>query len=143
PVNVSLPSSGVDPNTNVRFSFLGRNGGSLRPDRVGDPQTGMDPHDNRFEFLDSAAFRVQAPHTAGNASRNVAIGPGFFNLDLNLVKRMKVTERVSAEVRADVFNILNHTNYRNPNASFTSTNFGVIDNAYDPRIMQLAIRARF
>ncbi|MDZ4799945.1 MAG: TonB-dependent receptor [Bryobacteraceae bacterium] len=143
PVNVSLPTSGVDPNTGVRFTFLGRNGGSLRPDRVGDPQTGIDPNEDRFNFLNPAAFRAQANNTHGNSSRNVAIGPGLWNVDLNLVKRFRITERYSAELRADVFNILNHTNFRNPGASFTSTTFGVIDNAFDPRVMQMSFRVRF
>jgi hypothetical protein len=143
PVNVSLPSSGVDPNTGLRFSFLGRNGGSLRPDRVGEPNTGIDPHADRFHFLNPAAFRVQTPNTPGNSSRNVARGPGFANYDISMLKRFRAGEPVSIEFRADAFNIFNHTNFRSPNASFTNTNFGVIDNTYDPRVLQLALRLRF
>jgi hypothetical protein len=142
PVNISLPTSGVDPNTGVRFNFLGRNGGSLRPDRVGNPQTGIDPHTDRFNFLDSAAFRVQAANTPGNASRNVAMGPGFINYDISLQKRFQI-EKTSVELRAEGFNVFNQTRFRNPNGSFTATNFGVISGAYDPRILQLALRFRF
>lgn len=143
PVNVSLAGSGVDPNTNISYRFFSRNGGGLRPDRVGNPNTGIDPKTDRTHFLDAAAFRVQAANTPGNASRNVAVGPGLFNTDVSLVKRFSIRERSSVDVRFEAFNLFNNVNFDTPNATFGSSSFGSITGAGDPRIVQTAIRFRF
>ncbi len=48
--------------------------------------------------------------------RNDSIdGPGFWNVDLSLVKRFRFGDRVSTELRADAFNAFNHPNFGNPN----------------------------
>ncbi len=96
PVNVSLSSTGVDPATNANYTFLSRNGGSLRPNRVGNPNTGIDPKKVRLHFLDASAFQVQTLNTPGNAQRDVALGPGFFNVNLSLVKRFAVDRKLGA-----------------------------------------------
>src|SRR5262249_1066538 len=59
PVNVSLSTTGVDPSNNKNYTFFNRNGGSLRPNRVGNPNSGIDPKQDRLHFLNSAAFQVQ------------------------------------------------------------------------------------
>ena len=69
PVPVSLATTGIDPSTGLTYNFLNRNGGTLRPNIVGDPQT---DGDNRFAFLDSGAYQGQALNTPGNAPRNSA-----------------------------------------------------------------------
>src|SRR5262249_4957716 len=60
PVNVSLNGSSTNPGTRQSYRFFNRNGGGLRPDRIGDPNTGIDPKTDRFRFLDPGAFSVQA-----------------------------------------------------------------------------------
>jgi hypothetical protein len=47
------------------------------------------------------------------------------------------------EFRAEAFNLLNHTNPQNPNASIANANMNKITGAYDPRIMELALRYKF
>ncbi len=143
PLNVTLTSSGVNPANNQSYKFLNLNGGTLRPNLVGNPQTGISPEVNRNDFLNSAAFQVQALNTPGDSSRDVAIGPGFADLDLSLAKRILVTERQAVELRFEAFNSLNHTNFGNPGTSFGSSSFGVISSAGTPRIVQMAIRFRF
>jgi len=59
------------------------------------------------------------------------LGPGLVNLDLNLLKRLQVTERVSAELRLDAISAPNTPHFGNPNTSMNSSSFGVIS---EPRI---------
>ncbi|MEZ5317193.1 MAG: TonB-dependent receptor [Vicinamibacterales bacterium] len=143
PVNVTLASSGTDPNTGQRYSFLNRNGGSLRPDLVGDPNANSDASNDRLHYLDAAAYALQAVNTPGNAPRNSAWGPGYFTVDLSLVKRFSFARARFADVRVEAFNLLNRVNYKDPNGTWGSSNFGVISDAYDPRIMQIAVRFGF
>jgi hypothetical protein len=143
PLNVSLNSNGVDPVTGQRYTFLQRNGGSLRPDRIRDGNTNIDPKVNRLRFLDSGAFAVQALNTPGNSSRNNVVGPNLFTVDSSLVKRFRFTERQSMDLRWEAFNLFNTVNFGNPATTFGNVNFGQISTAGDPRIMQLAIRYAF
>ena len=143
PLNVSLTSTGVNPANNQNYKFLSLNGGTLRPNRIGEPQTGISPETNRLDFLNPAAYQVQTLNTPGNASRDSALGPGFANLDLSLGKRFAFTERQAVELRFEAFNSLNHTNFGNPGTSFGSSSFGVISSAGSPRIVQMAVRYRF
>jgi len=143
PINVGLNGNGIDPRTGQAYRFLARNGGGLRPDRVGEANTGVDPKTDRFRFLDPNAYRVQAVNTPGNAARNTAYGPRFFNTDFNLSKGFTITERQSVDIRWEAFNLFNTVNFQNPSTTVGSTNFGWITSARDPRIMQLAIRYRF
>jgi hypothetical protein len=64
----------------------------------------------------------------GNLRRNMITGPDFKNADFSLTKTTKLTERISHEFRAEVFNIFNHPNFSNPgtSAQLGSTTFGVI-----------------
>jgi hypothetical protein len=143
PLNVTLTSSGVNPANNQSYKFMSLNGGTLRPNRIGNPQTGISPETNRNSFLNPAAFQVQTLNTPGNSSRDAALGPGYANLDLSLAKRVAFTERQAVELRFEAFNSLNHTNFGNPGTSFGSSSFGVISSAGSPRIVQMAVRYRF
>jgi Carboxypeptidase regulatory-like domain/TonB dependent receptor len=143
PLNVTLSSTGINPANNQNYTFFSNNGGTLRPNRVGDPQTGISPEVNRLDFLNTAAFQVQTLNTPGDSSRDVALGPGSADLDLSLAKQFSFRERQAAEVRFEAFNSLNHTNFGNPGTTFGTSTFGVINSAGSPRIVQMAIRYRF
>lgn len=58
-----------------------------------------------------------ALNTFGNAVKGVFRGPRYWNLDTSVTKTQKFTERLSAEFRAELFNILNHPVFTNPAAS--------------------------
>ncbi|MCX6598599.1 MAG: TonB-dependent receptor [Acidobacteria bacterium] len=143
PINVGLNGNGIDPATGRAYVFLNRNGGGLRPDRVAEANTGIDPKTDRLRFLNPASYRVQALNTPGNAARNTAYGPRFFNADFNLSKQFDITERQSVDIRWEAFNLFNTVNFNNPATGVGGTNFGWITSARDPRIMQMAIRYRF
>ncbi len=50
----------------------------------------------------------------GNTGRNSLIGPGLVDLDFSLFKNNKISERFNLQIRAEVFNILNHPNFSVP-----------------------------
>lgn len=143
PVNVTLATNGVDPRTGLAYRFLNRNGGSLRPDLVGTPNTDIDPKDDRFRYLDVNAYQIQPLDTRGDARRNSAWGPRYANVDLSLVKRFAVNGTKYFDLRAEAFNVFNWTRFMNPNGAFGSSTFGIISDAYDPRVVQLAVRFAF
>ena len=51
-------------------------------------------------------------------------GPGFWNTDLALSKNLALTERVRFQLRADLFNAFNHTNFNAVSTTINNANFG-------------------
>ena len=50
------------------------------------------------------------PYSPTMVERNSFRGPGFWNVDMGLYKRIRFTERLSLQLRAEVFNLFNHAN---------------------------------
>jgi hypothetical protein len=95
-------------------------------------------------WFNTSAFALAAPGTFGNSPRNLLRSPGLFNLDWSLSKSFKITERFTTQVRGDFFNLLNNPHFNAPGSSVASTStFGKISSAGDPRIVQLSVRIRF
>jgi len=66
------------------------------------------------------------PGTFGNVARNSFFGPRLFNADASLTKALPITERVSAQFRAELFNVFNHVNLGQPTATVDSPTAGQI-----------------
>jgi hypothetical protein len=67
-------------------------------------------------------FSQEAFGTLGNFSREGLYGPSLVNLDAALLKSTRIRENVNLQFRAELFNILNHTNLSYPAAAvFTGT----------------------
>ena len=87
----------------------------------------------------------------GNLGRNVVIGPGVANLDFNIVKNTKLTERITIQLRGDAFDLFNHPNFTNPGTTAGSATLGVITGGTrtpsgdfgSSRQLQLAIKLIF
>ncbi len=99
-------------------------------------------------WLNPTAFGLPAAGTVGNTGKNSIVGPGLFNWDMGLFKNMPITERWNVQLRGEFFNTLNHANFTNssnnyPGRSVNAGGFGTITNAYDPRIIQLALKVTF
>ena len=67
--------------------------------------------------------------TFGTMGRNVFRDTGFKNWDLSIFKSFKFKERLTAQFRAEFFNVLNHPNFANP---YTSINGNGVGGAADP-----------
>ena len=96
------------------------------------------------QYFRTAAF-IQPAQAGnyGNSGRNAFRGPAYVNVDTGLLKTFPLTDRVNGIFRFEAFNLLNHTNLMPPVNTFSAGNFGQITSAYDPRILQLALRLAF
>ena len=89
----------------------------------------------------------------GNTPATFARGPGIANWNLSLYKNIPVGEHVKMTFRAEAYNVLNHTQFKDVNvapkwdlntgALVSSSQFGQVTSARDPRIMQFALRVAF
>ena len=86
---------------------------------------------------------VAPQFTLGSASRNPVRGPSYRDVDLALMRRIPLGANHAIEVRAEVFNLLNTTNFGAPAAVAGAANFGTITTALDPRVVQLALKFVF
>jgi hypothetical protein len=97
-------------------------------------------------WLNANAFQpiTQDPNSPvqqfGTAGRNIAEGPGYRNWDFSAFKNIRVAEGKELQFRAELFNILNHTNYRLPDSDISSPTFNHILEAQSPRLVQFALK---
>jgi hypothetical protein len=95
-------------------------------------------------WFNPAAFTAPPAYTFGNAGRNSVYGPGMQTLDVALVREFIMTERARFQVRAELFNALNHLNLGTPNRFVNTPQFGTITEASTPgREVQLSARFSF
>ena len=117
---------------------------SNRPNLVGDPNSG--PH-TADQWFNTAAFQQLDPVVNagqfGTAGRNIVQGPGYANWDFSVLKSIPLTESKEFQFRAEFFNLFNHPNFRLPDSDISSPNFGIIQAAQDPRLIQLALKFLF
>src|SRR6266568_6507867 len=66
-------------------------------------------------WFDPRAFKMPIAGTFGNAGRSAFRGPGLFNADTSLFKRIPIRESVTLQFRAEAFNVFNHVNFAFPN----------------------------
>ncbi|HLX43390.1 MAG TPA: carboxypeptidase regulatory-like domain-containing protein [Bryobacteraceae bacterium] len=99
-------------------------------------------------WINPAAFALPAAGTFGNVGKGAMTGPGMFNWDMGVFKNIPITERWRAQLRGEFFNTFNHSNFTSasnnyPTQSLSSAGFGTITTAYDPRILQVALKVTF
>ena len=96
-------------------------------------------------YFNPSAFTPEVRGVLGDAGRNFFHGPGINNFDFALYKDTKITESTRIELRFEVFNLFNHTQFladsvgNDVNSSF----FGQSTAAASPRIIQLAAKVYF
>ena len=123
-------------------SLTGDNGNDLpdviAPVRIQDPRLPGPTGPNTYFFPDS--FTTETYGSFGTANRRFFHGPGFLNTDFALEKTTAITESISFEFRAEFFNIFNHAQFYNPSGNFSSSTFGIVTSARDPRIGQFSAK---
>jgi hypothetical protein len=111
-----------------------------RPDVV----SGVDPYvKSRTTWLNAAAFVPNALGTFGTARANSLRQANYVDADTTLGKRFVVHDQQGFELRAEFFNVLNHTNFSAPVARKSSSSFGIIQASSDARIIQFAAKYTF
>jgi hypothetical protein len=97
---------------NMLFVYQSNIGGSVegeRPSRV----SGCNPLVKKLhsEWWNPECFVEMPFGTIGNAGRDSVENPNYFNMDFSVMKNTKLTERMSVQLRAEFFDILNHPNF--------------------------------
>jgi Carboxypeptidase regulatory-like domain/TonB-dependent Receptor Plug Domain len=94
-------------------------------------------------WFDKTAYTVPAAGTQGNAGRNTIRGPGTQQVNFSVSKRFPIGGRARLEFRAEVYNLLDHNNFGNPDTNISNAAVGTITTADDGRNMQLGFRLTF
>ena len=113
-----------------------------------DPTTGAPlMFDPDFIAQRLTLLRNPAAGTVGSLQLTPVSGPGYWNLDMGLIKRTRINENVNVEFRGEVFNVFNHTNFFIDSTqlmqNINSSTFGQITQTFDPRIFQFALKLNF
>jgi hypothetical protein len=116
------------------------------------------------QILDPNAFTLdgyQLGNSAQQAARGSCEGPDFFQVDLSLYKNIPASERVKVQLRIEVFNLFDETNWFDVEnnwdgggatydagltqvvTSAPGANFGLARRARDAREIQLGIKVSF
>jgi hypothetical protein len=143
PVNITVTRKAAD--------MLDGNNKNQRPDLV--PGVPIYPAEQTINnWFNPAAFAMPAKGTWGSLGRNVARGPGSWEIDTALEKITSIGGKANVKVRAEAFNLLNHPIFANPASNISATSsFGRITNVLNagavgtgtPRRMQLMLRFEF
>lgn len=131
----------------------------LRPDLIsGVPHYLDDPTVAGGRRINSAAFSTPPPNRQGSLGRNALRGFPATQLDLGLHRRFALSERLAIQFRAEFFNILNHSNFADPENNLSLTglfgqsimmlgrSLGGLSPLYQiggPRSVQFAMRLQF
>jgi hypothetical protein len=79
-------------------------------------------------------FFDNAPGGSGTLARSTINGPLFSEIDMSITKNIRISESVRFQIRADAFNLLNHTNFQigvlDPNVGVSNTIFNVNSNTF-------------
>jgi hypothetical protein len=121
-------------------------------------------------LFNPAAYNAPTGLTFGNSGRNSLFGPRNTNFDMGIFKNFPLFERFTAQIRAEAFNVFNHTQFTGVNNSpgcflpngtsaFNAgssecvngdTGNGIVasgflhpDAVHDPRILQFAAKILF
>lgn len=127
------------------FSNTGSN--SPRPDRI---CNGAGPH-RVDDWFNASCFSTTVLQDAlqsgqprfGDSGRDILDGPGIQNFDFALLRRFSLWESRTLEFRAESFNLANHPNFGQPNATYGSALFGQIASAAAAREIQFALKFVF
>lgn len=133
------------------FTVRGANGlGTVRADYLGGPINISNPTPDHW--FNTGAFAVAPINRLGTAGVGQVHGPGLFTWDMSLRKALPLPkEGWQLRLQADMFNILNHTNFRfdsisslTPNSTtVTQSSYGTVTAAGPPRQLQFGAKFTF
>ena len=122
-----------------------------RPNTICDPASS---NPTIAQWFNTSCFTqvTDTTGTFGNTGRNTVRGPGQFNIDASMIKNTRIGP-ISSELRLEIFNILNHPQFGNPNGQFGNSAFGTISAMLaspscatcgtTERQMQVAVKLKF
>ena len=129
-------------NNVVKFQMTGNGPLIVSPSAVNTNGTGVNA-DGGPAFKGQIFFNPD-PGTVGALQRRLFSGPWTFDIDMSLLKNVKITERQTVQLRMDAFNTLNHATFYSGDQNINSNKFGYMSSMfYLPRIMQFGLLYKF
>jgi hypothetical protein len=147
---VSVKSGGDFALTNIGLDY---------PTQIGSVHT-LNPHDSpNSQYFNTSAFALGFPDCDGNfnpkaweacgvtgsAKQFLFAGPGWVSTDLGVEKDTKITESMAFNMRFEMFNVFNHTNFLPSSVvgNANSSQFGQVTQAAPGRIGQISAKFIF
>jgi hypothetical protein len=78
------------------------------------------------QFIVTTTSNLAAQNNYGNVEPNVFYGPGYFDIDTQVTKTVRIKERMNFQIGANMYNTLNHPNFGQPNGTATGATLGTI-----------------
>lgn len=95
-----------------------------------------------LQWFDPSSFTTAQGHFGNSGIGNI-LGPGLERVDLGLMKNFHISERVNLQMRAESFDVFNHTNFAGVDNGLTDSTFGMVTSTHEPRIMQFSGKLYF
>jgi hypothetical protein len=114
--------------------------GEQRANATGVAVQKLDPRTNGLLGFVREAYSTPSRGTFGNLGRNTQRGFGTNNWDLSFSKNYRIPkmgELSRLQIRAEFFNVFNHTQFNNPASTVNVSTFALVNSTRDPRILQL------
>jgi hypothetical protein len=118
-VHSGTPYSVYDAIDRANVGEAGAAANAERPDLVGSNSNpnGIRRTSSGVFGFDPSSFALQPAGIFGNLGRNTLTAPGVRTVDLGVSKITRISERSNLNLRLDIFNVANHTNFAFPNAA--------------------------
>jgi hypothetical protein len=136
---VSLKSGGDFALTNIGLDYPNQSG----------PIQKLDPHNPGHAYFNTSAFAgnlscgYEVCGVTGSAKQYVFTGPGAISTDAGIEKDTKINESMQFNMRFEMFNVFNHTNFQNVVGNANSGQFGQATTAAPGRIGQISAKFIF
>ncbi|MBW4037854.1 MAG: TonB-dependent receptor [Acidobacteria bacterium] len=96
----------------------------------------------RTQWFSTQSFAAAHGHF-GTSSAGSFLGPGVERVDLGLLKNFRFSQYASLQMRAEAFNVFNHTNFAYVDTGIADGTFGQLTSAHIPRTMQFSAKLYF
>jgi outer membrane receptor protein involved in Fe transport len=117
-VNSLLTFHGGAPFTvHASGDISGTNEGNDRAVQIAPARVGYQGQSTTAKWIDLSAFQDPALGTFGTTRRNAFYAPGYSDVDLSVFKNTRIGERLTIQLRAEMFNIFNRNNFAPPSPS--------------------------
>jgi Carboxypeptidase regulatory-like domain/TonB-dependent Receptor Plug Domain len=118
----------VNPNADI----------SPRPDQV----SAVHLTKTQTQWFTTDSFATAQGHFGSSGVGNI-LSPGMERIDLGLLKNFRFSDSISLQMRAEAFNLFNHTNFWIIDTGLGDGSFGQATSAHAPRMMQFSGKIYF
>jgi hypothetical protein len=108
------------------------------------PSSAINPADGTGVDFTGAMFSNPGPGQVGTLQRRMFNSPWTFDIDGSLKKQINFNERLSAEIRMDAYNALNHATFWAGDQNINANYFGQVSSMFfSPRVLQFGAYFKF